>query len=43
MAGGLGDGCQDEDVTEWIDRTRDLDGDLDQAWALVRQAERAHG
>ena len=39
MAGGLGDGCQDEDVTEWIDRTRDLDGDLDQAWALVRQAE----
>ena len=39
MAGGLGDGCQDEDVTGWIDRTRDLDGDLDQAWALVRQAE----
>ena len=22
----------------WIDRTRDLDEDLDQAWALVRQA-----
>jgi len=39
MAGGLGDGCQDEDVTAWIDSTRDLDGDLDQAWALVRQAE----
>ena len=39
MAGGLGDGCQDEDVTGWIERTRDLDGDLDQAWALVRQAE----
>ncbi|MCX4198134.1 hypothetical protein OMR07_23665, partial [Methylobacterium organophilum] len=29
MAGGLGDGCQDEDVDGWIDRTRDLDGDLD--------------
>jgi uncharacterized membrane protein YgaE (UPF0421/DUF939 family) len=39
MAGGLGDGCQDEDVKGWIDRTRDLDGDLDQAWALVRQAQ----
>jgi uncharacterized membrane protein YccC len=39
MAGGLGDGCQDEDVSGWIDRTRDLDADLDQAWALVRQAE----
>lgn len=39
MAGGLGDGCQDEDVTGWIDRTRDLDADLDQAWALVRQAQ----
>ncbi len=39
IAGGLGDGWQDEDVTEWIDRSRDLDGDLDQAWALVRQAQ----
>jgi uncharacterized membrane protein YccC len=39
IAGGLGDGCQDEDVTGWIDRTRDLDGDLDQAWAPVRQAQ----
>jgi uncharacterized membrane protein YgaE (UPF0421/DUF939 family) len=39
IAGGLGDGCQDEDVTAWIDRTRDLDGDLDNAWALVRQAQ----
>ncbi|MCW2739422.1 aromatic acid exporter family protein [Nocardioides sp.] len=39
IAGGLGDGCQDEDVTAWIDRTRDLDGDLDRAWALVRQAQ----
>jgi hypothetical protein len=39
MAGGLGDGCQDEDVAGWIDRTRDIDEDLDHAWALVRQAE----
>lgn len=39
IAGGLGDGCQDEDVTGWIDRTRDLDGDLDHAWSLVRQAQ----
>ena len=39
MAGGLGDSYQDDDVDAWIDRTRDLDGDVDQAWALVRQAE----
>ncbi|GAB3037354.1 aromatic acid exporter family protein [Nocardioides flavus (ex Wang et al. 2016)] len=39
MAGGLGDGCQDEDVAGWIERTRDIDADLDQAWALVRQAQ----
>jgi uncharacterized membrane protein YccC len=39
IAGGLGDGCQEEDVTGWIDRTRDLDGDLDHAWSLVRQAQ----
>jgi uncharacterized membrane protein YccC len=39
MAGGLGDGCQEEDVAGWIERTRDIDADLDQAWALVRQAQ----
>lgn len=39
MAGGLGDGCQDKDVTGWIDRTRDIEEDLDHAWALVRQAQ----
>jgi uncharacterized membrane protein YccC len=39
MAGGLGDGCQDDDVSGWIERTRDLDADLDHAWALVRQAQ----
>ncbi len=39
IAGGLGDGCQDDDVDGWIDRTRDLDGDLERAWSLVRQAQ----
>lgn len=39
MAGGLGDGCQDEDVTGWIERTRDIDSELGHAWALVRQAQ----
>lgn len=40
ISGGLGDGCQDQDdVTGWIDRTRDLDGELDHAWSLVRQAQ----
>ena len=39
IADGLGEGCQDADVTSWTDRTRDLEGDLDHAWALVRQAQ----
>ncbi len=39
MATGLRDGVPDEDVAAWVDRTRDLDEDLDQAWALVRQAQ----
>ena len=39
MAAGLRDAVPDEDVEAWVDRTRDLDEDLDQAWALVRQAE----
>lgn len=39
IAGGLGDGCQDEDVTGWTDRTRALDGELEHAWSLVRQAQ----
>src|SRR5688572_16896105 len=29
---------EDADVEAWVERTRDLDGELDQAWALVRQA-----
>lgn len=39
IADGLGEGCQDADVTAWADRTRDLDGDLEHAWSLVRQAQ----
>jgi uncharacterized membrane protein YccC len=34
MAGG----CDHDDIHGWIERTRDLDGDLDHAWSLVRQA-----
>ena len=39
MAAGLRDAVPDEDVAAWVDRTRDLDEDLDQAWAVVRQAQ----
>jgi len=35
---GLAAGCSREDVRAWVDRTRDLDEDLDRAWALLRQA-----
>jgi uncharacterized membrane protein YccC len=35
----LVDGCEDDDVAGWVDRTRSLDGDLDHVWALVRQAQ----
>ena len=38
IARGLGQGCGEADVDDWVDRTRQLDGDLDHAWALVRQA-----
>jgi uncharacterized membrane protein YgaE (UPF0421/DUF939 family) len=39
MAAGL-QGDPDQDlVTEWVDRTRDLDEDIDQAWAMVRQSK----
>ncbi len=38
MAGGLRGTCDQETVTAWVDRTRSLDEDLDQAWALLRQA-----
>jgi hypothetical protein len=31
--------CTEEDVTGWVDRTRDLDYDIGRAWALLRQAK----
>lgn len=34
---GLAEGATDV-VEEWVERTRDLDGEIDHAWALVRQA-----
>jgi uncharacterized membrane protein YgaE (UPF0421/DUF939 family) len=39
MSAGLGDRRAPEDVTGWIDASRDLDADIDQAWSLVRQAQ----
>lgn len=39
MAASLREDCTPEDVTGWIDRSRELDGEVDQAWALVRQAQ----
>ncbi|PUA82282.1 FUSC family protein [Nocardioides currus] len=39
VAEGLRDDVTVEDATAWIDRSRDLDEEIDQAWALVRQAE----
>lgn len=34
----LGKGYEQEQVDDWIERTRTIDEDLDDAWALVRQA-----
>ena len=39
MAAGLRDGVPDEEVAAWVDRTGDLDEDVDQAWALVRHSQ----
>lgn len=38
MADGLREPCTEETITEWADRSRDIDGRLDEAWALLRQA-----
>ena len=38
MAEALRATCDQDTVTHWVDRTRALDEDLDQAWALLRQA-----
>ena len=39
IADGLRDDCTPDDVTAWIERSRDLDGEIDHTWALVRQAQ----
>ncbi len=39
MAAGLEQGKVTDQVQGWIERTRELDDDLEQAWALVRQAQ----
>lgn len=39
MADGLATSGSVEDARAWVERTRDIDEDLDQAWALVRQAQ----
>lgn len=38
MAEELKKGVSEECIEEWVDRTRDLDAQVDHAWALVRQA-----
>ena len=39
IADGLAGETDQDLVTEWVDRTRDLDEDIDQAWAMVRQSK----
>lgn len=39
MADGLTTGCEADDVEGWLERSRDLDEELDHTWALVRQAQ----
>ena len=39
MADGLSGSGRTDEAREWVERTRDIDEDLDQAWALVRQAQ----
>ncbi len=38
LAAGLEEDSANADTDWWVDRSRDLDADLDHAWALVRQA-----
>ncbi len=38
IAAGLEDDSTNADADWWVDRSRDLDAELDHAWALVRQA-----
>ncbi len=41
VGGGLDGGYSRDDVDGWLDRTRELDEELDRAWALVRQASQS--
>ncbi|HEX5860796.1 MAG TPA: aromatic acid exporter family protein [Nocardioides sp.] len=38
VADGVGGECSRDDVAGWLEATRDLDEEIDRAWALVRQA-----
>ena len=38
MARRLSEGGEEDDVGEWVERTRELEHDVDLAWATVRQA-----
>lgn len=38
MADGLAAGPSDEDLDGWLEQTRELDDEVEHAWALVRQA-----
>ncbi len=38
MAARLPEGGDEDDVEDWVERTRDLDHEIDTAWATVRQA-----
>jgi uncharacterized membrane protein YccC len=38
MADQLTHGATEEQVGEWLERTRELEGEIDDAWALLRQA-----
>ena len=39
MAVELRDGAGEDEVGSWVEETRSLDGDIDDAWAMVRQAQ----
>lgn len=39
MSAGLRGGCEPADIDGWIERTRDLDGQIDHTWSMVRHAE----
>lgn len=43
MGAGLTDGWGEDDILEWVDRTRTLDGDLDHAWAWSARHRKADG